>query len=147
MLNFSVITSALQATLEADADLSAAGFKIEVGDYVNTDPNRAPWLGIYRTSIQYDPRTCGRSDSSWQGIITLRLIIQATHMQSGAACEARLEGYIKNVLDAVWADETWQATVDMVTGLDVEYSYKEDEQQSIYFQWAMVTVKADARTG
>lgn len=146
MLDFSTITASLQATFEADADLTAAGFKIERADYVNMDPNRAPWLGIYRTRIQYNPRTLGRGPNAWQGVLTLRLLIQATHLESGEACEARLEGYIKNTLDAVWEDPTWSSVVDMVTGLDVEYSYKEDESGTIWFQWAMVTITAEAGT-
>lgn len=147
MLNFATITASLESTFESDADLSASGFLVERGDYVNMDPNRTPWLGIYRTDIDYTPRSLGRHSQSWEGTVTLKLLVQASHTQSGAACEDRLEGYIKNVLDAVWTDPTWTNVVDMVTAMKVEYSYKEDETASLYFQWAMITITAEVSTG
>lgn len=150
MLNAGTITASLENTFKNDAPLLALDFKestIQRGDYANMDPDNTPWLGIYRTKVDYNPRSLGRHSTSWEGEITLKLLVQATHMQSGSACEDRLESYIVAVLDAVWKDSTWNNTVDMVTGLTVEYSYKEDDESSIYFQWAMITIVAEASTG
>jgi len=151
MINVSTITQSLQTTLRASATLAAHGFTSNTilrGEYVNMDPDRTPWLGIYRTKVGYDPRALGRGNNcAWQGTVTIRLLIQASHLQGGDDCEDRLEGYIKDVLDAVWADPTWVDVVDMVTGIDVEYSYKERDTATIYFQWAMVTITAEVATG
>lgn len=147
MLNFAEITAALEATLKADPNLSAAGFIIKRGDVVNVDPDQCPWCGIYRTRQDYDPRALGQSNpGAWQGTLTVRLIVQATHMQPDA-CEDRLEGYLQDVLDAVWSDPTWTATVDMVTGIEVAYTYLETDSATIYYQAALVTITAEASTG
>lgn len=150
MINAATITSALQTTFRNSATLAAHGFTTNTilrGDYVNMNPNRAPWLGIYRTRVNNNPRTLGRGNNTeWQGTVTIRLMVQASHGQSGSACEDRLESYIKDVLDEVWADPTWTNTVDMVTAMDVEYNYKETDSASIYFQWALITITAEVST-
>lgn len=151
MINAAMITSSLQTTLRADATIAGLGFvpgHILRGDVVNVNPNETPWLGIFRTKVAYKPGSLGRGNpSAWDATITIRLLIQASHTLSGADCEDRLESYIKAALDAVWTDPTWSNVVDMVTGLDVEYSYKEDDTSTIYFQWALVTITAEASTG
>jgi len=151
MIDVGTITASLEASFKASSTLAAHGFNsqtIQRGDFVNKDPHRAPWLGIYRTRVAYDPRSLGRGNNcAWETTVTLRLLVQATHLQSGSACEDRLEDYIKDVLDVVWADPTWTNTVDMVEAFDVEYSYKEDDTASIYFQWAMITITAKVSTG
>lgn len=151
MINAATITGSLQSTLKNDSALANLGFSsrnILRGDVVNKNPNETPWLGIFRTRVAYAPRALGQSNpDAWQGTITIRLLVQASHIRSGADCEDRLESYIKAALDAVWSDPTWINVVDMVTGLEVEYSYKEDDESTIYFQWALVTITAEASTG
>jgi len=129
--------------------LSAAmtSHTVERADYVNMDPHRAPWIGVYRTRVKYDPRTLGRNAASWNGTVVIRLMVQQTSMISGEDCENQLEANIASVLAAVWSDETWESTVDMVTGMEIEYSYKEHELESIYFQWALITLTAEVSTG
>lgn len=151
MINAATITASLQDTLRADPTLAGLGFqsgRILRGDIVNKNPNVTPWLGIFRTGIDYAPGSLGRGNpDAWDGTITLRLLVQASHMRSGAECEDRLESYIKAALDAVWTDPTWSNVVDMVTRINVKYSYKEDDESTIYFQWALVTITAEASTG
>lgn len=151
MINLSDITSSLQATFQGSATLAAHGFTpagIVRGEYVNMDPDLAPWLGIYRTKADYSPRALGRGNAgAWSATVTIRLLIQTSSLQGGDDCEDLLEAYVKDTLDAVWADPTWTSTVDMVTGLDIEYSYKDADTSTIYFQWAMVTITAEVSTG
>jgi len=126
MINVSTITASLETTFKADPTLATDGFRsatIKRGEYVNMDPDLTPWLGIYRTRVGYNPRSLGRGNNcEWQGEVTIRLLIQASHTQGGDDCETRLEQYVKDVLDATWSDPTWAGVVDMVTGIDVEYS-------------------------
>lgn len=143
MINASTITASLKTTFEA----ALSGFRVERGDYVNRDPHRTPWLGIYRTRVKYNPRTLGRHANSLNGEVTVRLMVQATHHHSGADCEDLLEGYITQVLDAMWSDPTWNSVVDTITEFSVEYSYKESELETIYFQWALITITAEVSTG
>lgn len=151
MINLATITASLLSSLQADATLASLGFRtagIVRGDYVNKDPSLAPWLGLYRTMVDYSPRCLGtKNPGSWEGKITIRMLVQASTTQGGDACEDLLESYVKAALDAVWADPTWSNVVDMVTALNVEYSYKEDDTSTIYFQWAMVTITAEVSTG
>lgn len=150
MLDLSDITASLKNTFDNDAVLQSLGFtpsRTLRGSYVNTNPNHTPWLGIYRTKVDYSPRALGRDcNGSWSGTMTIRLLVQASHIKSGADCEDRLEEYVKATLDAVWKDPTWNSVVDMVTAMNVEYSYKEDDTSTIYFQWAMITLSAEVST-
>jgi len=151
MISAADITASLQTTLQADATLTSLNFvpsRILRGDVVNKNPNNTPWLGIFRTKVAYAPGSLGRGNpDAWDGTITIRLLIQASHLHDAAACEDRLESYIKAALDSIWSDPTWSNVVDMVTGIDVEYSYREDDESTIYFQWALVTITAEASTG
>lgn len=150
MINAGAITASLETTFQDNVAMQGLGFtpaSIQRGDYVNMNPHRAPWLGIYRTDVKYDPRALGKHSNSWEATITVKLLVQASHLQSGSACEDRLESYIMVVLDALWEDPTWNNLVDMITAFNVEYSYKETDESTIYFQWAMLTIEARASTG
>lgn len=151
MNNIAAITASLISTFQADATLASDGFiqsRITRGDYMNMDPNKAPWLGVYRTGVSYKPGRLGSGNpDAWDSTIEIKLVVQASHRNSGDACEDRLELYIKHVLESVWSDPTWQATVDILVDMKVDYSYKRDDTSTIYFQWAMISLTAEVSAG
>jgi len=147
MINVSDITKALKNIFDNNATMIKEGFTIERSEYVNLDEGRCPWIGIYKNTNKTDPATLGVHNSSWSSEITLKLIIQASHLNSGAECEDRLDRYLKQVKDAIWTEPTIGGYVEMVTGFDIEYLFEETESEEAYFQWAIINVTLEARTG
>lgn len=147
MINVSNVTQALKTILNDNVNIKEfLKGEVVVGEFVNADPNQAPWIGIYRGDVRYEPRTLGRGSDEWQATLSLRILVQNTHLSSGEECEKGLEGYVKHVLDAVWSDPTISNTVDMVNGFNIEYTYSEIDRRSLHFQSAVITVELEVKT-
>ena len=88
MINFSDITKAVKKIL--DTDIEVSGFmgnkKSIIGEIINYDPNQVPWIGIYRGKTTYEPRTLG-SIGNWEGMPSLKIIVQHSDLHSGEKCE------------------------------------------------------------
>ncbi len=147
MINFSEITRALVTQLENYEDVINLSPVIERGEYVNVDPDRTLWIGVYRSKANYTPRTLGRSISSFQNVSSIEILVQESSMLSGADCEDRLEDAVRRVLDGVLSDMTIGGTVDMVNDFEIEYLYNETVIESVYFQAAVITVSVEVVTG
>lgn len=147
MINYSTITTALAAQLKADATVSQTIKEkyIERGGPVNEKPDRAPWIGVYRSKITHDPRTLGRV-TNWESKGSIRICVQAVDMTSGKECEDRLELLVKAVIDAILADTTIGGTVDIVTKFSIDYRYLEAERRTLYFQMAVITMDFEVAT-
>jgi len=148
MINVSDITKALKTQLENDSNLISNGItNIHRSSYVNYSPDLCPWIGIYKDVSTTEPSSLGRHSSSWNSTISFNIVIQASDMGSGSACEDKLDSYIKLIKDALWADSTINNTVDMINSFSIEYSYEMTEEDSIHFQWAILKLTVEARTG
>jgi len=148
MINVSDITKALKIQLENDSELVKEGIKdIKRSAYVNYSPDSCPWIGIYRQDSVTDSASLGKHSTSWKDVINLNIVIQASHMGSGEECEDKLDNYIKLVKDAIWSDSTIGGTVLMINSFNIEYSYEMTEEDSIHFQWAVLKLTVEARTG
>ena len=147
MINYAAITAALAAQLLASSGVSALlkVQTIERGGFVNVDADQCPWVGVYRGAVKFEPRTLG-SINNWEAFPTIRILAQAASYQSGSDCEDRLEALVKACHEAVLSDTTIGGTVDMVTGFTVDYSYREDERETVHYQQAMITLQIEVRT-
>ena len=145
-INMTNITEAMRAQLQADATI--AGFlvvDVERGTVINEDPNRTPWLGVYRGKQEYVPRTLG-SMNNWEVTPTIRLVLREASAEHATAVEDQMESHVQAVINAVLTDETIGGTVDMVTGFTVEYGYSEDDRSMMYFQTAIIEVSVEVAT-
>jgi len=138
------ITKALVNSFKDDNNFS--GWNVSRSEYVNEDHALCPWLGVYRQSIDYSPETLGDGPDYWTATMVVRLIVQATNLNCGADCEDDLEGYVKKVMDKVVADTTLGATIDMVNDIKVSYSYVAEDEETIYFQAAIVELTLEVST-
>jgi len=144
MINASTITRAATAQLETALDDT---YKIERGEYVNTDPDKTPWIGVYRGDLDYDVATLGRGANTWKAGFDLTIIVQSATLHGEASiAEDRLEASIVEVLDAIMADKTIGGTVAMINKVKVKYSYNETESEEMYFQNATITISTEKRT-
>lgn len=141
------ISRKIVEVLESSLALAQVETTIERGELVNEDPDRAPWIGIYRERVRYDPRSLGNHGRSWRAAPTFVLVFQETDWSSGETCEDKLDSLIRYGLDAIVAEPTLRSAIGMLTSIDVEYIYKMEDEDRIYFQWAKVTLSADVRTG
>jgi len=147
MINLSIITKALQDQLNNNVQIREIlnGQEVVRGELINMDVNRTPWIGVYRGNVKYEPRTLG-SMNNWEASPSVKVIIQAVHLESAEQCEVDLEGYVQNVLDAVIADTTIGGTIDMITSYDVEVGYIETDRSTISFQGASITFNMEVAT-
>ena len=142
MIDFSVITKATEAMLNTAPALE--GWTIERSVLENEDPGRCPWAGIYRKRVGYTPRRMGAGARNWGNEIKLDVVVQASSQVDTA--EEQLEQQIKEVLEVLETDRTLRGTVSMVLGYEVEYFIRQDATEDVFYQRAVITVTAEARS-
>ncbi len=140
MINVSTIMKQIQEWLEDDAELDGA--LVERSEFVNEDAGRATngWIGIYRRGVDYDPRNLGVSPNNFEADLSFTIIAQRASLKSGADCEDQLEGFIKKILDRVV--QMPRTYIEHFAGIDIEYTYLEEDRKTMYFQGALITFDA-----
>ena len=141
MINVATIMAQLQQWLKDDVNL--AGYTIQRSEFINEDPGRAVpgWIGIYRRSIDYDPRNLGVPPNNYQGALDFLVVVQRTSMESGEACEDILEKSTKDVLDRVV--QIPRDHIDHFSDISIDYTYLETDRTTMYFQGALITFTAE----
>lgn len=141
-MNITTITKALQEQLQYNQDVAGflSGQSVGRDEPINEDPNRVPWVCVYKGGIKYDPRTLGYN--SFEADIELRVLVQATSLKSGEDCSELIDDYVQKIVAAIRADKTIGGTVDIVTNLSVDFSYTETDRSTLFFQMAEITINA-----
>jgi hypothetical protein len=147
MLRLGQITHALHGRLSSDPGVIQVARRIEEAGYVNTRPDQAPWIGVYDAQKTYDPRTLGRHSGSWNGQVQLNVVVQEVSYRDGVDARDRLENLLELVEQCVVDDPTIGGTVDRVLGLSVDYAFRREEFETVYFREAVLTIEAEAATG
>lgn len=149
-INTSVITKKLFDILRLDASLQDIK-SILRSDFVNDNPDLAPWIGIYRTRMSYEPRTLGKGFSSnWQGILEIQILIQEVSYDSGEQAEILLEDLVQKVMHTLFNNDTIGGTVDMIVRFNWEYQFQpsmEEETSKAFFQMGILTLTSEVATG
>ena len=141
MINVATIMEQIRQWLEDDVNL--ATFTVTRSDFANEDPGAAVngWIGVYRRSVDYDPRNLGQPPNNYEGSLIFDVLVQKTSMESGASAEDSLEEAVKDVLDRlVQIPKTY---LDHFSDILVEYAYIETDRTTLYFQGALITVTAE----
>jgi len=112
----------------------------------NVDSNAAVldsgWIGIYRGSCRYLPRSIAAGTSRrWTYELEIIVIIQAASMHSGEDAEDRLQTAEQEVVALLSNNPKLNDTVAMTTGYDIDYEYNTDNE--VYFHASIVTIKAE----
>ena len=144
MINTSDITRAIETAFNTDPVFNT--FTIERAELVNENAAICPWLGIYRESINYAPETLGLGPDHWTAIMTLTLIVQSSNLGSGTQAEDDLEGYVKSVITKMFEDTTIRGSVDMINAIKVSYSYVAEDEQTLFFQSALIEMTLEVST-
>ena len=143
MLDINYALIQLKKQLEDNSKLTDYEFHITQGECVNENQNYAPWLGIYTKQVEHDPETLGTTQRRWKGNVSLILVVQASSLKSGEDCYRLLEDYVKDVISAVINDTTFGNSIDLINKLTVDYTYKNTESETLYFQEAFITIETE----
>ena len=144
MINVADITSGVITQLSNDVDVAAVFKFIERAEYINTDPSRTPWCGVYRQQLTFDPRTLGRGAQNWLAQVHLDIVVQA-HADGGLKAEDALGDALQRVLAALINDLTFGGTVEMIKQYSVEFDYQRTDSATLDFQQAIISLQAEVR--
>ncbi len=148
-VNVSDITKAIHQLILDDSDLQElleASHVVRSG-FVNVNPGLTPWAGVYKASVEYVPRSLGQHSGTWQLLVNTQVLLQVFSADTGEDAEDKLEELIQKLMHLIFENLTLKDTVDMTLGFKVEYRFLEGENETSYFQMAMVTINSEVRTG
>lgn len=140
MINVSTIMEQIVDWFQDSPDMEE--YRISRGEFVNEDAGQAlnGWIGIYRRSVDYDPRNLGVPPNNYDADLSFVVVVQRSHLGSGEECEDLLEESVKTVLDRlVQIPRTY---IDHFSDIVVEYTYIETDRTTMYFQGALIAVTA-----
>jgi hypothetical protein len=123
-------------------DPAMQNYIISRSEFVNEDAGQAVngWVGVYRRSVDYDPRNLGVPPNNYDADLSFSVVVQRSHLGSGEECADLLEKSVKTVLDRmVQIDRTY---IDHFSDIRVEYTYLETDRKTMYFQGALLNVTA-----
>ena len=141
MINAATIMAQIKQWLQDDINLQ--GFIITRAEVVNEDAGQAQngWIGLYRRSVDYDPRNLGIPPNNFRGRLTFDVMVQRTHLRSGEQAEDTLEEATKMVIDRIV--QVPRTYVDHFSDITVEYTYIESDRTTMYFLAALITMTAE----
>lgn len=145
-INVAEVSKALVAMLTEDAGMSDLNTAVSRSEVINEDPGMCPWVGVYRSLVQFQPRTLGTGSlgGSMLQLIDMVLVAQQSDGTSGEQCEDRLEELLAALNSAVLADPTVRANVHTIRDMSVTYDdYKLTGEQ--YMQTAVLRITYETR--
>lgn len=116
--------------------------EVPLNEFMNEDPNRAPWIGVYLRSSTIDPTSFPRA---YKDVVKLSIVTQASHLKSKKDCAIKLGDLNKQVFNCLLEDVKLNNTVDMLTTLSTDYTYVETDRTDLHFQMAVIDVEFEVR--
>ncbi len=140
-VNVGEITDALVAWLKSWPALVDMAATIDDSEPVNDQPDRCPWVGVYRSRMDLPSRTLGLGAGYRMQRVSMALALTASSVDSGKDCKDRLEALVNAAVSALCSNESISGTVQTLDDLSVVYSNYAVHGAS-YFQEAVVNVTA-----
>lgn len=139
-VNVATITEAVVQLLR-DA---MPGVNVSRAEEINELPHLCPWVGVYRSSVSFPPRTLGLGTGFRDQSVELILVVQQADGSSGAECEDLLEKLIGDTVSTVLSSPSLGGSVLVVDDVNIRYSSYE-KRDSVYFQTATIYFTARTR--
>lgn len=143
LIDLANIAAQLQLQLQEHVELRDVK-NIERASELNVDRSRAPWVGIYVDTAEFDPHTLGRGAQNWLAQVSIDVIVQE-HGDGGQKSEDKLGPMVQKVLNAMIDDLTFRGTVDMIKKFKVQRVFVRDKGKTMDFQHAIISVTAEVR--
>jgi hypothetical protein len=130
-INVGDVTAALVAMLEEHPMIGNAGVTVDRSTEPPEDPGTSGYVGVFKGSMRFVPKTLGRGTGYREQNIRLALSIRMSGFEDGEEGEIALENLVVQVVSCLLSDTTLRGTVDNL-GNDFEVQYpllkdKEDE--------------------
>ena len=145
MIKFNEIMDAVEQAINNSPDIKTQNFTVTRSQYVNSDPQLVPWIGIYRNAINYNPHAMGRGANNWLSIVMVDIMVQSFDADSGVNAEIKLEEHTDLILEILEADRTLGGKVQQITGYELTYLVDENMTSDTYFQMVKITVTMEVR--
>lgn len=138
-VDVSAITRGVETLLKGDIEL--LGANVERCAEINKDPALCPWIGIYKSMIEYPHRGMGAPDNI-AGLrsqeTSLLLIVQHSDGKGGAECEDLLEGLLQKILTTLLSNRTLGGVVETVDQFVVRYPQYQITAKQRFMQTAFL---------
>ncbi len=140
-MNVLPVLEAIQNILVTDPELATVMNTnlIEIGELLNQDANRSPWIGIYPGNINNVPRTLG--PGNFEATPTVEIIVMVSHGRSAVECLTQLEA-VKNIVTDLIKNDTTKLnnTIDILSAFREEYLRSTAERYTLHFQSVLITL-------
>lgn len=141
-MNVAEATAALVNALRSDVRLD--GVSVSRAQELNESPAACPWVGVYRDSARFYPRTLGVAPGFMNHEISFVVSVQAAGGGSGEDCEDMLEALIANVASVILSDPSLGGTVMTIKEMTVQYR-DYSRVDNVYMQTAALYLTAETR--
>jgi hypothetical protein len=142
-LDRSVIGRAIKEIIDEN---NLEGYLVVRNERRNEDPSVAAqhkaWIGIYRSRVSYVRYTTGLTP--WLATVETDVEIQCASMKDGESVEDALQAIEQEIIALLEANPTLKGTVTQIKEISAEDDVNLNTE--VYFQAAIVTIKAEART-
>lgn len=141
--------NALARTLRLWPEINAAQAIIQVGEALNDDAKRCPWIGIHFGAQEHVPYYLSAGTRPWKVDAQLTVYLQTVSRRSGEDAQAAVVELAKEVKRAVGANLTLAdehgSAVKFVRGISDQPGYPLDATDGIYFRTWIMTLNLEAR--
>lgn len=143
------VLDALQAMLKAFPPLLSidSGIRVDLGEEVNVDPDKCPWIGLYSIKAVYPIRTLGMGSGFRSQREGIAVVVQNVSRTSGKDCRKQLGALQKAVIDCILTDPSIGGTMDVVDDFQVSYATVANQGKFASFQSAVITFTAVKQVG
>lgn len=121
--------------------------RVDIGEEVNVDPDKAPWVGIYSIKAQYPARVLGFGNGYRSQREGVAVVVQNVSRTSGKECRTQLGALQKCVIDCILSDTSISGTMDIVDDFQVTYATVAAQGKNVSFQSAVITFTAVKQVG
>jgi len=140
MLNVSKITEQIADHFARNYELSK--FKITRSEPVNDQAAVASngWIGIYKTNVNYEPKSLSQNISGWKPTIGIDVIVQGQSMRYGETAEDDLEAKVEIIIeDVLRLKQEGTSYIENIEDINVQYGIVVSERKTYFFQQAIIS--------
>lgn len=144
MINTHTVVKAIRDQIRDYAGVKELKPNILLGEFINTDPSRTPYIGVYRNEVEHEPWTVGHTQ--WRSRLENKIILQEATTESGEACQEKLDLLLQRVSSAILNDITFGGAVLHTDLATVQFTYIETDRETLHYQGAIITINSEARS-
>ncbi len=144
-INVGEVTSAVVQMFEEHPDIGQSNVTVERSTEPTEDPGTEGWVGVFKGSVTFPPRTLGYGSGYREQIIRLAASVRMSGFETGEDGETALENLVQKVVSCLLSDCTLRGTVlELSEDFEVQYPTLNSKEEE-FLQVANVFFEAIAR--